>query len=561
MVVSMKFNMSHAYSRRLQTAVTAALVCGMIAMGGSDCLAASGDGAYSGTDVEANRIRRDMEQERIRQRIEEGRRPSEVEGVDQKPTEGEGSELKFTLKAVETSKSEVLSEEDLQRVKEPYLNKEVSVKDLYQLVEDINKFYSDRGYLTCKAFLEAQTIKDGVVRITLLEGKTGNVELKGNNSTSESYLRHRIHLKEGEIADINRLNKDLLRFNSTNDMQLRIAIKAGEKVGTTDYLLTAVEPQRSTVGIFSDNAGSVNNGRYRYGAWWQYRSLTGRRDRLFLSSRFSEGTKSGSLYYVTPLSPAGDKFSFSYSANSVKNTDGPLEPLDIKGHSRSFRVDYTHPILTTERIRSEWGIGYDDLHSATSFSGIPWVNDRVRAADIYVDQINYGNSYVFYQKHAGRFGKYKDVLGDKSNFGKYVLNTLYQKAWKHGQQLTFRMDGQISSTNYLPSAEMYYIGGMLSVRGYHESLLGGDSGMSASVEYELPLAVKGLEGYVFLDGGYVWGDSAFGDRRLLGTGLGLKYNIKKHAMFNVGLGFPLIRRINDIDQSRMLVHFSFNGQF
>lgn len=561
MVVSMKFNMSCAYHRNLRTVVTSALVCGMVALGGSECLAASGDGAYSGTDVEANRLRRDMEQERIRQQIEEGRRASGVEGVDQKQTEDEGSELKFVLKSVETSKSEVLSEEDLQRVKEPYLDKEVSVKDLYQLVADINKLYSDRGYLTCKAFLEAQTIKDGVVRITLVEGKTGNVELKGNSSTRESYLRQRIHLKEGEIADINRLNKDLLRFNSTNDIQLRIAIKAGEKVGTTDYVLTAVEPQRSTVGIFSDNAGNVNNGRYRYGAWWQYRSLTGRRDTLFLNGRFSEGVKSGNLYYVTPLSPAGDKFSFSYSGNSVKTTDGLLEDLNVKGHSRSFRVDYTHPILTNERIRSEWGLGCDDLHSATSFSGTPWVDDRVRAADIYADQINYGNSYVFYQKHAYRFGNYKDILGDKRNFGKYVLNTLYQKAWEHGQRLTFRMDGQLSSTNYLPSAELYYIGGMLSVRGYPESLLGGDSGMSASLEYELPLSVKGLDGYVFLDGGCVWGDNVFGDQSLLGTGLGLKYNIKNHAMLNVGLGFPLIQRINDIDQSRLRVHFSFNSQF
>ena len=34
-----------------------------------------------------------------------------------------------------------------------------------------------------------------------------------------------------------------------------------------------------------------------------------------------------------------------------------------------------------------------------------------------------------------------------------------------------------------------------------------------------------------------------------------------HAYLNVGLGFPLIRTINEVEQSRARVHFSFNSQF
>ena len=40
--------------------------------------------------------------------------------------------------------------------------------------------------------------------------------------------------------------------------------------------------------------------------------------------------------------------------------------------------------------------------------------------------------------------------------------------------ITARLDGQLSSTQYLPTAEQFYIGGMYSVRGYEESYLGGD---------------------------------------------------------------------------------------
>lgn len=107
---------------------------------------------------------------------------------------------------------------------------------------------------------------------------------------------------------------------------------------------------------------------------------------------------------------------------------------------------------------------------------------------------------------------------------------------------------------------MFYVGGMYSVRGYTESLLGGDGGLSMGLEYSVPVT-KGLEAYLFLDGGRVWGSSAFDDRSLAGTGFGLKGSLGAHAYLNVGLGFPLIRTINEVEQSRARVHFSFNSQF
>ena len=151
------------------------------------------------------------------------------------------------------------------------------------------------------------------------------------------------------------------------------------------------------------------------------------------------------------------------------------------------------------------------------------------------------------------------MQGDR-NFGKYNMNGLFGKHFAHGQSWTMRVDGQLSSTQYLPSAEMFYIGGMYSVRGYTESLLGGDGGLSMGLEYSVPVT-KGLEAYLFLDGGRVWGSSAFDDRSLAGTGFGLKGSLGAHAYLNVGLGFPLIRTVNEVEQSRARVHFSFNSQF
>ena len=81
------------------------------------------------------------------------------------------------------------------------------------------------------------------------------------------------------------------------------------------------------------------------------------------------------------------------------------------------------------------------------------------------------------------------------------------------------------------------------------------------VTHEMRFAREVSGRTLFLDGGRVWGSSAFGDRSLAGTGFGLKGSLGAHAYLNVGLGFPLIRTVNEVEQSRARVHFSFNSQF
>ena len=475
------------------------------------------------------------------------------------PEAQQGGNISFPLKKIEWGASSVLTDDELQQLAAPYVGHEVRLADLYTLINQINALYQKRGYMTYRAFLGPQTIHDGVVKIELIEGQTGQVSLTDNHTTREDYVRHRLSLKKGEAANIHDLNEELLRFNATNDAQLRIVMKAGAEVGTTDYVIAVREPQLYQFGIVADNAGNKSSGLYRGGFFWQDRSLTGNRDVLFLSTMVSQGTKSFAAGYTAPLDRMGSKIGVNYTTNSVHITDGALEPLEVRGHSYAYDLFVTNPVVTSETVRSEIGLDYGYQHSRTDFLGMPWVDDTVQTLQAFYDQLDYGRSTIWYQKHAYAIGKAQTMQGDR-NFGKYNMNGLFRKHFAHGQSWTMRVDGQLSSTQYLPSAEMFYIGGMYSVRGYTESLLGGDGGLSMGLEYSVPVT-KGIEAYLFLDGGRVWGSSAFGDRSLAGTGFGLKGSLGAHAYLNVGLGFPLIRTVNEVEQSRARVHFSFNSQF
>lgn len=513
--------------------------------------------------VAANRTLEYMERQRVARQIAEdkAKAASKVEQKQQQAQE-EAPSVTFKLEKIDIDASSVLETAKLDALKGEYLHKDVGVKDLYELVNKINQLYLDEGYYTCRAVLPAQTIKGGVVKINLIEGKTNAVSVQGNKYTKSKYITKRMSLKQGRVDNINKLNEDLLRFNAANDVQLRISMQAGSEPGTTDYIISAYEPQNITWTIYSDNAGSDTSGEYRGGLFFTDRSLTGVRDTLSMNTMLSDGTKSFGLGYNRPLGHSGTKLNLQYSTNSVHITDGPLEALNVRGHAYAASVGVSQPLVVTEKTRTEATFDYGQQNSKTDFSGVHWLDDTIKGVTAGYSVTNYGNSSIVYQKHSFNTGTHTDIYDKDRDFSLYSLNGMYQKAYQHGQSLSVRFDAQRGFNNYMPSARQFYIGGMYSVRGYKESLLGGDSGYSVGLEYAVPVTDdKRTNVFGFVDHGEVYGDSAFEDHILTSCGLGVRTTVAQKISATVTLGLPLLRDINSTEVSKTRIHFMLSGQF
>ena len=257
-----------------------------------------------------------------------------------------------------------------------------------------------------------------------------------------------------------------------------------------------------------------------------------------------------------------DKLNIQYSTNSVHITDGILEPLNVRGHAYAMNVGLSQLLVATEKIRTEATLDYGQQNSKTDFSGQHWLDDAIKGVTAGYSVTNYGATSVIYQKHSFNAGTHTDIADNDKDFSLYQLNGLYQKMYQHGQLLSLRLDAQRGFNNYLPSARQFYIGGMYSVRGYKESLLGGDSGYSVGLEYSVPVTKdKKTSAFAFMDHGQVFGDSAFDSHVLTSCGLGVRSNITKHIGAVVTLGVPLIKEINNTDVDSTRIHFMVSGQF
>ena len=540
-----------------------ALAIWLLAGGHAAAAAISAGGMDAGAQME--RDRRAIERERVMEQIaeDEAAKKNKVEQGEKPATEEAGEEISFALQQVIWNPSEILTKDQIQAVTVSYIGKQVTLKDLREMADKITNLYRDKGYMTCGAVLPPQRIHDGVVEIRLIEGKTGKVNLTGNRYTKTDFIMNRIGLKPGEIANTEKLNRDLRWFQGTNDIQLRVVMKPGAEEGTTDYDIRAFEPQNQSVTLYTDNDGYETSGRWRAGIFYNRKSVSRHRDSLRAHFIGSRGTKAWSLGYSVPISRKGMRLELDYSGNRTKVVKGELEPLGVEGRSNSFSVTWRAPFRVTERSRHEAGLQYVHQTTKTDFDhgAVPYVDDRIQRVIPYVSFTHYGKDSVFYHKHSFVVARRRDIEGDSDTAKLYRISSFWQKRNTNGQFWQARLDGQLGSSDSLAASDRFFIGGVNSVRGYEEGFIGGSRGLSAGLEYHIPVdKEKRFFVYPFFDWGVVSGYAAPEHNKLMSAGLGLEARYK-HLYSTLTVGFPFKKDFYEDKVSSARVDFSLSAAF
>jgi hemolysin activation/secretion protein len=67
----------------------------------------------------------------------------------------------------------------------PFVGPERTIADLQQARAALESAYADRGYGATQVVLPEQEIKDGIVRLRVVEGKVGRILIEGNRFFDE----------------------------------------------------------------------------------------------------------------------------------------------------------------------------------------------------------------------------------------------------------------------------------------------------------------------------------------------------------------------------------------
>lgn len=506
--------------------------------------------------LELLELQRDVERRRAEKNIERLReRDIQPKDIPAQENESPATGMELTLKKLRHTPSLVLTDEEFDRAVEPWIGKRIKTGELGAVLNAINRLYAEKGYVVCQAALEPQRIHDGELTITLIEGVTDTVTIDGNETTRDGYIRGAVSLEPGRVANYSEMIEELVRFNMTNDVAMKIDITPGSKPETTSYRLDVEEPPLWMGAVFADSMGSDNTGRGRIGASIQNRSLFGFRDSLSLLGMTSEGNKSAMLSYSVPLTRFGTRLSLSGSYGKVEIVDGPSEPLDIEGDSLLASVKIEHPFRVNDRERwTAWAeISHQeaetDMHRNLSLS-----DNTIDAYTLGVNAVWLGEKTVV---SAGT--SISDRHSEEKNFERKRTAALWSgfldsryyfetgATFALGARWQTRVDGETISSDY------FYLGNSSGVRGYDNDLLWAPSGFTVSAEATVPLMEK-RSIFFFADAGRLAGPTSTQTRSLYSVGTGVNWNFFKGADMRLTIAVPLNRdRIEDdhVDKVRV----------
>lgn len=467
---------------------------------------------------------------------------------------------RFRVTRIELDDSAALTADELAAIRQRYEGREIAFAELAGLIDAINALYAEKNLLG-RAVLPPQRIRDGVVKVRLVEARIGAVRVEDNRSTASRYVTDRVRLDGGDLVRLDALRDRLVDFNLRNDVNLRAELAPGAEFGTTDIVLKAIEPPRFEADLGFDNAGAESVGEERATVNLVARSLSGYRERLVAAGLFTEGSRTGSLLLDVPVWRRGTRIGVGFDASDTEIEDDAFAGLDIGGNASTLTLQLSHPFLATPAMRVDGILAYRAKHSATDFFDIEIADIAVRSLEYGATLMRFDERGTWFTQHTLTFGI--SGIGSDQSFLLYRGDVQRWQRLRGDLQLRLRVTGQWADIELLPPSEQFQLGGRYTVRGFREGLLIGDTGYLSVAELRAPLPVGRLggaarafagkvDGRVFIDHGGAFpfkgaGGDITAQDYLTSAGFGIDLSPVQGVTAELAWSFPIGFRDDDED--------------
>lgn len=398
---------------------------------------------------------------------------------------------KFPVKKILFSGNTVIKDKNILALTSKYEGKEITVDNLLDLCDQITEEYKDKGYITSKAVLHQQRVKDGTVSIAIEEGKYGDIIVKGNKWERTSYLKRVLkayNIKQNSILNVYDLKNSIALLNKSTYMQGDLNIENSKEKNKNDIVLNIIDRYPLDFNIDWNNAGQELAGRERSVFTVAQNNITGNGDALSLSAFVSEGTIGTFENYSIPVGSKGTKLNFGHSFSNT-NYGGMYKAYGLNGKAQDFTVGISQQLYQGQKWTVDAGVTLDFGHIKQSMNDIGNLNNvhmTVLRTGIYGKRedgkglwlvnavVNKGLPFMSYSEGH-----------DYSNFVSADIGINRLQMLPKRCYLLFNVNAQYSPDD-LFSSEKFMLGGY-NLRGYEAASLLGDMGFFGTVELRTPV--------------------------------------------------------------------------
>lgn len=428
-------------------------------------------------------------------------------------------DARVMVKAIRVSGNSVFAAPELDALVAHLVGGEHTLAELEAGAGRITAYYRARGYLVAHAYLPAQDIKDGVLEISVLEGRIGEQHVNNQSRLSDEYANKYLSVIErSDVLQAQPVDRALLLLNDTPGVGgVNASLRPGASVGTTDLVVELSPSARYVANIDFDNYGNRYTGEYRLGGALSINSPLQMGDLFSLRALTSnQDMNYARLSYQVPVGGSGLKLGGAYSDTNYR-LGKEFASLNSHGSASSSSLYLVYPFVRSQTTNFSGAITREDKH----------LNDQVDSTNTIIDKrvqlTNFGlagnhqdtlggagNTSFDLSVVAGSLSMDADSLADDSlpasahangSFTRYVYNINRLQRLADKDMLSVAFSGQRASKN-LNSSEKFSIGGVNGVRAYPLGEGDGDQGWLMRMELRHGIDAK-KQAVLFYDKGAV----------------------------------------------------------
>ena len=463
-----------------------------------------------------------------------------------------------------------LSDSKTQSILSPFTGDHYGLEGLQTAAETLETALRDKGYAFYRVNLIPQELKDGVIEFKITEFKVDKVDVQGNKHYSTSnILNNAPTLQKGQTPNTRVLSRAINMANTQPSKNIKLQFAESETGGAINAKLIVVDSEPGYFFVGLNNTGTDETGEFRLTGGYQYNNLFNADHSMSFSYTMSPDATDAvgqyGLIYAIPFYESGSRLNFLISHSDVDS--GVVEQqFDISGKGTVVSLRYNKIFLQQGSYKQELELGLDrkrfeDEVIYINFGGFQDNGDIISRPI----SITYKGSQLSTTSNLDfSLGFFSNISGGTNNEdADYALSregedsagaptyasadwSLFKYNFDYLRFLTqnwlfrFGLLGQETS-DLLISGEQFGLGGMNSIRGFHERDVLGDKGYQVNLELWFPaFSAYKIRPLVFYDFGHTEtldpsaGVQAEQDPASYGAGLRYSWKESLNATLDVG---------------------------
>ncbi|EGW23485.1 ShlB/FhaC/HecB family hemolysin secretion/activation protein [Methylobacter tundripaludum] len=403
----------------------------------------------------------------------------------------------FQVKSIQIAGNAKIDTKNLHALIADTEGRSIALPQLGELADRITAYYHDHGYPLARAFIPAQTIQSGVVRIEVMEAQYDKIQLDNRSGVDDGLLNDTLTtLHSGQTIGQSGIDHALLLMSDIPGLAVNSTLKPGGTVGTSDLQVGVDATQAVTGNLVVDDYGNRYTGRPRAGGTVNWLNPLRHGDVLSLSGLTAGSDLNyGRLAYETLVNGRGTRLGAAYSALDY-SLSGSLSALQAQGTAQVGSAWARHPLVGSRDFNLYAQVEYDrmDLRDRIDVSGIKTyrhldngtvslsgdARDTLLSGGINTWMLGWTGGHVGFDNPDAQASD-AATAKTQGTFSKWNANLSRLQSLTQKDALYLAFAGQWAQDN-LDSSKKMIVGGPYTVRGYDMGAVSGDTGYIGTAE-------------------------------------------------------------------------------